>query len=192
VRFAGEDLGRRPAHARTRRGLRRTFQTVELFGDLTVSENLQVPIHTGGRNGHSAADAEVRAALRLVGLESAAHLRPGELSTGEQKLVGIARALMGRPRLLLLDEPAAGLDSRESQALGQRLRALLDMGIAILLVDHDLELIMGVCDRVIVLDRGCLIADGAPREVRNDPAVRGAYIGDEIELDGLEIVAEGA
>ena len=137
-------------------------------------------------------DAEVRAALRLVGLESAAQLRPGELSTGEQKLVGIARALMGRPRLLLLDEPAAGLDSRESRALGQRLRALLDMGIAILLVDHDLELVMGACDRVIVLDRGCLIADGAPREVRNDPAVRGAYIGDEIELDGLEIVAEGA
>jgi ABC-type branched-subunit amino acid transport system ATPase component len=100
--------------------------------------------------------------------------------------------LMGRPKLLLLDEPAAGLDSRESQALGQRLRALLDMGIAILLVDHDLELVMGVCDRVIVLDRGSLIADGAPGEVRNDPAVRGAYIGDEIELDGLEIVAEGA
>jgi ABC-type branched-subunit amino acid transport system ATPase component len=127
-----------------------------------------------------------------VGLESAAQLRPGELSTGEQKLVGIARALMGRPRLLLLDEPAAGLDSRESRALGQRLRALLDMGIAILLVDHDLELVMAVCDRVIVLDRGRLIADGAPGEVRNDPAVRGAYIGDEIELDGLEIVAEGA
>jgi ABC-type branched-subunit amino acid transport system ATPase component/ABC-type branched-subunit amino acid transport system permease subunit len=192
VRFAGEDFGSRPAHARARRGLRRTFQTVELFGDLTVSENLQVPIHTGGRNGRGVSDAAVRAALRLVGLEHAAQLRPGELSTGEQKLVGIARALMGRPRLLLLDEPAAGLDSRESQALGQRLRALLDMGIAILLVDHDLELVMGVCDRVIVLDRGRLIADGAPGEVRNDPAVRGAYIGDEIELDGLEIVAEGA
>jgi ABC-type branched-subunit amino acid transport system permease subunit/ABC-type branched-subunit amino acid transport system ATPase component len=174
VLFGGAAVQDRPAHRRARLGLRRTFQNTELFEDLTIRENLVVPAH-------SATDADdqfsVMNLLRLVGLADKADCLPRELSNGEAKLAGLARALRGAPKVLLLDEPAAGLDSHESRQLGQRLLSLLDLDISMVLIDHDLELVMGVCDEVVVLDQGRLLASGPPEVVRRDPAVRAAYIG---------------
>ncbi|MFE4956024.1 ATP-binding cassette domain-containing protein [Streptomyces sp. NPDC056653] len=188
VRFGDESVEDRPPHARARMGLRRTFQNTELFEDLTIRENLVVPAHAHGEAGE-ASQFSVGELLRLVGLEGKSDCYPRELSNGETKLAGLARALRGRPRLLLLDEPAAGLDSAESQELGLRLLSLLDLGISMVLVDHDLELVMGICDEVVVLDRGGLLASGPPDAVRCDPAVRTAYIG--VTDDGAELLSSG-
>jgi ABC-type branched-subunit amino acid transport system permease subunit/ABC-type branched-subunit amino acid transport system ATPase component len=179
VRFAGQPMEHRPAYERARLGLRRTFQTTELFEDLTIRENLIVPTraHAAGGDGPVSESFSVEEILRLLGLADKAECLPRQLSTGEAKLAGLARALRGEPKLLLLDEPAAGLDSQESRELGRRLLSLLDLGISMVLVDHDLELVMGVCDEVVVLDRGRLLASGPPETVRRNPAVRTAYIG---------------
>jgi ABC-type branched-subunit amino acid transport system permease subunit/ABC-type branched-subunit amino acid transport system ATPase component len=179
VRFDGQPVDHRPAHERARLGLRRTFQTTELFEDLTIRENLIVPARAQASGGYEPSGNffSVEEILRLLDLQDKAECLPRELSTGEAKLAGLARALRGEPRLLLLDEPAAGLDSQESRKLGRRLLSLLDLGISMVLVDHDLELVMGVCDEVVVLDRGQLLASGPPETVRRDPAVRIAYIG---------------
>ena len=179
VRFDGQPVERRPAHERARLGLRRTFQTTELFEDLTIRENLIVPAraHAAGAAEAASNRFSVEEILRLLDLEDKAECLPRELSSGEAKMAGLARALRGEPKLLLLDEPAAGLDSQESRELGRRLLSLLDLGISMVLVDHDLELVMGVCDEVVVLDRGQLLASGPPETVRRDPAVRAAYIG---------------
>jgi ABC-type branched-subunit amino acid transport system ATPase component len=179
VRFRGQQVERRPAHERARLGLRRTFQTTELFEDLTIRENLIVPAraHAAGAGEPASNRFSVEEILRLLDLRDKADCLPRELSSGEAKLAGLARALRGEPKLLLLDEPAAGLDSQESRELGRRLLSLLDLGISMVLVDHDLELVMGVCDEVVVLDRGRLLAFGSPEAVRRDPAVRAAYIG---------------
>jgi ABC-type branched-subunit amino acid transport system permease subunit/ABC-type branched-subunit amino acid transport system ATPase component len=179
VRFDGQPMEHRPAHERARLGLRRTFQTTELFEDLTIRENLIVPAraHAAGGDEPASNYFSVEEILRLLDLQDKAECLPRELSTGEAKLASLARALRGEPKLLLLDEPAAGLDSQESRELGRRLLSLLDLGISMVLVDHDLELVMGVCDEVVVLDRGQLLAAGPPETVRRDPAVRAAYIG---------------
>jgi sulfate-transporting ATPase len=179
VRFDGQPMEHRPAYERARLGLRRTFQTTELFEDLTIRENLIVPTrgHAAGGDGPASGSFSVEEILRLLDLQDKAECLPRELSTGEAKLAGLARALRGEPKLLLLDEPAAGLDSRESRELGRRLLSLLDLGISMVLVDHDLELVMGVCDQVVVLDRGKLLASGPPETVRRNRAVRTAYIG---------------
>jgi len=126
------------------------------------------------RSGPATADR----ALDVTGLSSFADRRPNELSHGQQKLVGVARALAGAPRVLLLDEPAAGLDRTESTAFGSTLRRVVDESdIGALLVDHDTRLIFDVCDRVYVLDVGSIVSSGAAAEVRNDPAVIEAYLG---------------
>lgn len=177
VSFAGRRLDRVAAHERARLGLRRTFQTIELFEDLTVEENLLLG-RRGGVDAGSALMLSPEQALEVVGLGDVRRRLPPELSNGERKLVGVARALAGHARFVLLDEPAAGLDSAESAALGRRLREIVDAGVAVLLIDHDIDLIMENSDVVYVLDQGCLIASGEPGEVRDDPAVRAAYIGD--------------
>jgi branched-chain amino acid transport system ATP-binding protein len=185
VELDGEDLTGASPHVRARRGLARTWQSVELFDDLSVGENLLVASHRTSawrtiRETVSVPDphsAEVTPALALLGVEHTVEQMPSELSQGQRKLVGIARALAAQPRIVCLDEPAAGLDTRESEELGARLRGLADDGQAMLLVDHDMGLVLGICDEVVVLEFGEVIARGAPDVVRNDPGVIGAYLG---------------
>jgi branched-chain amino acid transport system ATP-binding protein len=156
-----------PPHRRARRGLARTWQTVELFDDLTVRENLTV-----AANGSSVEDE-----LKLLDLAEAAESMPWELTQAERKRAGIGRALVARPRLLCLDEPAAGLDARQSKEFGALLPGIAGTGTAVLLVDHDMGLVLSVCDRVVVLDSGAIIAQGTPAEVRGDERVIAAYLG---------------
>jgi branched-chain amino acid transport system ATP-binding protein len=185
VRFDGEDVTRLRPHLRTRRGMTRTFQSIELFDDLTVEENLLVAAHDMGvmsalrdlfwPRGPSRGSADW--ALSLCGLEKVAARSPVGLSHGQRKLVGVARALARRPRLVLMDEPAAGLDTHETVELGGRLRSLPSEGVSVLLVDHDMGLVLSVCDYVFVLDFGQLIAQGTPDEIRSNPTVIAAYLG---------------
>ncbi|GAA4086317.1 ABC transporter ATP-binding protein [Streptomyces shaanxiensis] len=185
VELDGEDLTGMPAHARARRGLARTFQSSELFEDLTVTENLQVTAErptwvrafgeTFGRR--TPPPSAVADALTTLGLQDFADASPAELSQGQRKLVGVARALAARPRIICLDEPAAGLDTTESAELGRRLRAVADAGTGLLLIDHDMGLVMGTCDHLVVLEFGKVIASGPPSRVRDDPAVITAYLG---------------
>lgn len=189
VLLDGTDITRRPTYWRARQGLSRTFQSVELFDDLTVRENLltarerTAAAGLGGlaslRRRSAAHAADVARALELAGLESVADRYPSQLALGQRKLVGVARALASRPRLVLLDEPAAGLDSDESEEFGARLRSLADDGVGVLLVDHDMGLVLGTCDQVMVLDFGRLIASGPADEIRQDPVVISAYLGSE-------------
>jgi ABC-type branched-subunit amino acid transport system ATPase component len=179
VELSGGDLGGLPPHERARRGLARTWQTTELFDDLDVRENLAV----ASRNG--AADS-VGEALALVGMDWAAEAMPTQLSSGQRKLVGVARALAAKPAVLCLDEPAAGLDTAESQELGACLRRLADAGQSMLLIEHDMGLVLGICDRVVVLEFGKVIADGPPETVRADPRVIAAYLGDGVTTKTAE------
>ena len=187
VHFAGDAVTDLPPAERARRGLVRTFQSLELFEDLSVLDNLRVAA-TPAKWWDPLADAvrprrgnepseQVAWALEVVGLGDAGAARPSDLSHGQRKLVAVARALAGRPRLVLLDEPAAGLDTEETAALGQHLRTLPDHGVSVLLVDHDMGLVLGICDRVVVLDVGAVIADATPDEIRGDAQVVEAYLG---------------
>jgi branched-chain amino acid transport system ATP-binding protein len=207
VHFAGEDITDLGTHERARRGLSRTWQSLELFEDLTIRDNMLVaasrpkwwafladivhPNRFGGLN------AQVEWALSQVGLVDFQHNYPGELPHGHRKLIGVARALVGRPQLVLLDEPAAGLDSAESHELGRQLRGLLDVGITVFLIDHDMGLVLSICDYLYVLDFGRIIAEGTPAQIRANPDVVAAYLGatagDAVEqgLDPIEAV-EGA
>ena len=173
-------------HQRARLGLARTWQAVELFNDLTVRDNLRVGADRAGlraigrdvfRPGRQTDAGDVDWALDLVGLRAHADEKPSALPLGQQKLLGVARALATRPSVVLLDEPAAGLDTNESQALGERLRDIVDHGISVLLVDHDMGLVLDVCDYLYVLEFGQLIAQGAPETVRADRRVIEAYLG---------------
>jgi ABC-type branched-subunit amino acid transport system ATPase component len=185
VVFGGQRIDRWAPHKRSHAGLVRTFQSLELFNELTVRENLQT--YAGIKLG-DAADASVDRALEKMDVAWAADLYPSELSSGQARLVSVARALAAQPKLLLLDEPAAGLDAEESQWLGRRLRSLVaDDGLTVLLVDHDVDLIMNICDEILVLDFGKPIAHGDPATVRADPAVGKAYLG-STGSDALEAV----
>jgi branched-chain amino acid transport system ATP-binding protein len=185
IELDGRDLTRLPPHARARLGLARTWQSIELFDDLTVRENLLVAAHrpsiwTTLKESVStpgSGSSEISDSLSLLGLESLAEALPDELSQGQRKLVGIARALVAQPRLVCLDEPAAGLDTSESEELGRRLRRLVDGGQSMLLIDHDMGLVLGICDYVVVLEFGKVIARGVPDEVRRDQRVVAAYLG---------------
>ncbi len=190
VTLDGRDITKVTAFKRPGLGLARTFQSVELFDDLTVEENLMVAAQTVTIGGvlrdlflpARPPDREaIDWALGVCGLIDDARRFPTELSHGRRKLVGVARALARRPRLVLMDEPAAGLDTDETLELGRHLRALPNDGVSVLLVDHDMGLVLGICDDIYVLDFGKLIAHGTPAEIRADDAVITAYLGTEEE-----------
>ncbi|QJU55649.1 ABC transporter ATP-binding protein [Herbiconiux sp. KACC 21604] len=180
VTLNGHELSGQRAHRRSRLGLSRTWQSVSLFEDLTVIENVRVAAaHTPlserlrGR-GHR---AEVEPVLERLGIAELGDRLPGELSHGQRVLVGVARAVIAAPALVLMDEPGAGLDDAEGAELGRQLRGLAADGISVLLVDHDMNLVLEVCDRIYVLDFGRQIAQGTPAEIAADPAVIKAYLG---------------
>jgi branched-chain amino acid transport system ATP-binding protein len=185
VVFDGDDLTGAAPHARSRAGLVRTFQSLELFDDLTVRDNLLVAAHpptlwstlTDALWPKSHASAETEGILELLDLEEVADRLPTELSNGQRHVVALGRGLVSSPKLLLLDEPAAGLDPGETAELAGMLQRLPATGTTVLVVDHDMALIMGVCDTVHVLDFGRLVAHGTPAEVRADPTVIAAYLG---------------
>jgi branched-chain amino acid transport system ATP-binding protein len=198
VIFDGHDLSAKPPHVRSRRGLARTWQTIELFDDLTVRENLIVASRrpTLRRSlaevvlGWRAPVADgVGHALRTLELDEVADRMPSELSQGQRKLIGVARALAGGSKLIMLDEPASGLDTTESQHLGHQLRRVVDEGVAMLLVDHDMGLVLNICDIVYVIDFGRVLAHGVPDEVRTNPDVLRAYLGGMNEGGRGEAVA---
>ncbi|MCU1345081.1 MAG: putative transporter ATP-binding protein, partial [Acidimicrobiia bacterium] len=174
IQLAGQPMSDLRPHQRVKQGLSRTFQAIELYDDLSVLENITVGLNTRARGGD---DAIIDRTLATLGITEFRDIAAGDLSQGQRQLVSIARALVAQPKVLLLDEPAAGLDSTESMWLGQRLRNVRDGGVTILLVDHDVGLVFDLCDEVHVLDFGQLIASGPPDEVRRDPRVAAAYLG---------------
>ena len=173
VVFSGRDVGGSAPYRRAALGLCRTFQLAGVSDDLTVEENVQV-----GQQGSAGRDPEtITRILGELGLSDMRDLQVSMLSQGQRQLVSVARALAGEPRLLLLDEPAAGLDSTESLWLAERLRGVRDRGVTILLVDHDMSLVLNLCDTINVLDFGALIATGTPDEIRANELVSTAYLG---------------
>jgi branched-chain amino acid transport system ATP-binding protein len=177
------DITAKGPHQRSRLGVARTFQRLEVFGSLTARDNIlaAAEFRRGWSGDKSHPKQVAEEILDRVGLRSVADMRVDALPTGLARLVELGRALATRPRLLLLDEPGSGLDSTESEALGDLLLELADHGMAILLVEHDVDLVMRICDRIHVLDFGKIIAVGTTAEVQADPAVQAAYLGAEVE-----------
>jgi len=182
IELGGRHIEMLAPHARVRAGLARTFQSLELYDDLSVEENVSVA--ASGRR-HVDRRAAVGRALDSAGISALRDRPAGELSQGERQLVSIARACAADPAVLLLDEPAAGLDSEETTWLGQRIRAICSSGTAILLVDHDVNLVLNVCDHVYVLDFGAVIAEGPPDAIRANRAVAAAYLGTMHETEAV-------
>jgi sulfate-transporting ATPase len=187
VRLGSEEITGRPVHFRVRRGLSRSWQSLELFEDVTVFGNLQIASDSPSwrenllafvRPGRPTITPTVAAVVEEFRLGDDLGRLPPDLSYGRQRLVGIARAVALEPSVLLLDEPAAGLSTQESKELGDLLKRLAQQwGVGILLIEHDVELVLSLCDRVVALDFGKKIAEGTPLEIRTDPVVIESYLG---------------
>jgi len=192
VKFDGQDITAAPAHKISRHGIARTFQNLALFSGLSVLENLMVGAYLQGSSGllqgafktpraraeQKAAEAAAYDVRAFLGMQDAAHLKPSELSYGRQKQVEFARALMQKARLVMLDEPMAGMSTAEKSAMTvliQRVRE--QFGVTFLIVEHDIPVIMDISDKIVVLDFGRKIADGTAQEVQSNPAVIAAYLG---------------
>lgn len=194
VSLDGQDISALPAHRRAALGVRRTFQSVQLVPQFTVLENVLVGLHTairdrpvrnmlglpGGDKEELEAQEKVVRILRFLGIEDALLRRTDELSFMEQRFVEVARAIVSEPKILFLDEPAAGLSPADIEHLDALLRRLRDeRGLTIVLVEHVLSLVMGISDAVTVLDNGNFVCEGTADEVVNNPIVQNAYLGDE-------------
>jgi branched-chain amino acid transport system ATP-binding protein len=189
---APRSIVRLKPHAISHLGIARTFQNIRLFGDLSVLDNVRIAQHAHHRQGIPAAilrtpsffreeDLSRRHAMGYLGLFDLAHLaqeRANALSYGDQRRLEIARALATRPRILLLDEPAAGMNPTEKRELMEMIQSLRTrFGLTILLIEHDMKVVMGICQRILVLDYGKTIASGTPEAIRRNPAVIRAYLG---------------
>ncbi len=179
VRFDGRPITSTPVHRRSRRGMGRTFQRLEAFGSLTVRDNVRVAfdIHRGVRGAIRPSAANVDALLERVGIATYARERADSVPTGTARLLELARCLAADPKLLLLDEPSSGLDEAETDAFGELLTDLAREGRGVLMVEHDMDLVMSVCDTIHVLDFGAVIASGNPAQIRGDARVQKAYLG---------------
>ncbi len=193
VMLDGRDLTALPQHARTSQGVARTFQNIRLFGNLTVAQNLWVAqngheqrrqhflsrwFKPGGEHG-----GDIDELLDFSRLLSKRDVLAGNLSFGEMRRLEMARALASNPRILLLDEPAAGASLEDGQLLAERIRAVRDRGVTVLLIEHMMELVMGITDRIAVLNFGRKIAEGTPAEVQENAEVRAAYLGSGAEKE---------
>ncbi len=191
VRLRGEPIHSLPSRQIAARGVARTFQHVKMIATMTVLENVALGAHLRGHGGVARAMLrldraeekrllrEAQRQLERIGMGDRLHELAGNLALGPQRLMEIARALCADPTLLLLDEPAAGLRLKEKQALADVLRQLRGEGLSILLVEHDMDLVMGLVDRVVVMEFGTKLMEGTPQEVQASPAVRAAYLGTE-------------
>ncbi len=173
------DLTDKPVHRRTRAGIARTFQKLEAFNSLSAFDNVVVAAEMRRRWDTSGPKPAVEAMqiLESVGIADVAPITVGTLPTGTARLVELARALASRPRFLLLDEPSSGLNEDETREMSALLRRLASDGLAVLLVEHDMAFVMGLCEYIHVLDFGHVIATGTPEAVQQDPAVKAAYLG---------------
>ena len=190
ILFRGEDIGALPTHLRLRAGIARTFQNIRLFGQLSVWQNLWVAQNSAADlarqgffarwlGGQGRVREEIARLLEFSGLAHKQDELAANLAFGEQRRLELARAMAAKPSLLLLDEPAAGMNSEEIGQLRERILKLRETGVTILLVEHVMELVMGVTDRIAVLNFGQKIAEGTPAEIQAHPAVRKAYLGGE-------------
>jgi branched-chain amino acid transport system ATP-binding protein len=191
VTFLGKSLGRRKKHQITKLGIARTFQNIRLFGNMTALENVLVGAdahHSTGmvsallrlpkhRREEQQGNDRARSLLAFMGLEARADVLARNLPYGDQRRLEIARALATNPTLLCLDEPAAGFNPAEKARLMELIRSIRDQGYTVLLIEHDMRLVMGVTDRIVVLEFGRKIAEGTPAEIRDNPAVIAAYLG---------------
>ena len=193
VFFEGADISGIPAEKLASLGMVRTFQNIELFGQMTVLENVMVGLHSRSSSGLFACSFKMPWALkeerrihdealewlRFVGIDDLAEQTAANLPFGKGRMLEIARAMACKSRMILMDEPAAGLNSQETIGLAELIRKIRDLGVTVVLVEHDMELVMDICDRIVVLNLGQKLAEGTPREIQDNTEVIAAYLGDD-------------